>query len=294
MVYEFLPPRRSGILFQGGVILVMLLAGGYFFYRATLDQTGLDFLLHMLIALVILAPSPLLLYRLYALLNATYTLRREGLMLRWGLRREDIPLSQIEWMRPAAELGFRLPLPWLKWPGAILGTRQVGELGTVEFLSANLARMILVATDKRVYAISPAESNQFLSQFSQMSELGSLVPLEAQSVYPAVLLGRVMEDRLARILILAGFGAGLLHLAAVVIAIPGLDLVLWPGSSDLAPAERMLLLPVLNGMVWLFNLVLGIFLYRRGGDLKMAAHLLWGNAILIGILMLIVSLLLIF
>ena len=51
MVYEFLPPRRSGILFQGGVILVMLLAGGYFFYRATLDQTGLDFLLHMLIAL---------------------------------------------------------------------------------------------------------------------------------------------------------------------------------------------------------------------------------------------------
>jgi len=294
MVYEFLPPRRNGILFQGGVILVMLLAGGYFFYRATLDQTGLDFLLHMLIALVILAPSPLLLYRLYALLNATYTLRREGLMLRWGLRREDIPLSQIEWMRPAAELGFRLPLPWLKWPGAILGTRQVGELGTVEFLSANLARMILVATDKRVYAISPAESNQFLSQFSQMSELGSPVPLEAQSVYPAVLLGRVMEDRLARILILAGFGAGLLHLAAVVIAIHGLDLVLWPGSSDLAPAERMLLLPVLNGMVWLFNLILGIFLYRRGGDLKMAAYLLWGNAILIGILMLIVSLLLIF
>jgi hypothetical protein len=56
----------------------------------------------------------------------------------------------------------------------------------------------------------------------------------------------------------------------------------------------MLLLPVLNGMVWLFNLVLGIFLYRRGGDLKMAAHLLWGNAILIGMLMLIVSLLLIF
>lgn len=294
MVYEFLPPRRSGILFQGGVILVLLLAGGYFFYLATLDQTGLDFLLHMLVALVILAPSPLLLYRLYALLNGTYTLRREGLMLRWGLRREDIPFSQIEWIRPAAELGFRLPLPWLKWPGAILGIRQVGELGTVEFLSANLAQMILVATDKKIYTISPAESNQFLSQFSQMNELGSLIPLEAQSVYPAVLLGRVMEDRLARIFILVGFGAGLLHLAAVAIAVPGLDLILWPGSTDLAPAERMLLLPVLNGMVWLFNLVLGIFLYRRGGDLKMAAYLLWGNAILIGILMFIVSLLLIF
>ena len=294
MDQEFQPPRRNGILFQGGMILSMLLGGGYFFYLAAQDQTGLDFLLHMLIALVIFAPLPLLLYRLYALLNANYVLRREGLLIRWGLRREDIPLSDIEWIRPATELGFRLPQPWLKWPGAILGSRQVGELGMVEFLSANLANMILIATPEKVYAISPANTSPFISHFRQLNELGSLVPLEPQSVYPAVLLGRVLEDRLSRILILSGFGVGLLLLVVVAIAVARMDFMVWPGSVEPAPAERLLLFPILNGMIWLFNLVLGIFLFRRGGDLKLSAYLLWGTTIFTGCLILIASLRFIF
>jgi hypothetical protein len=254
----------------------------------------LDFLLHMMIALVLLAPLPVIGYRLYALLSAVYILQRDGLQIRWGLRREDIPLNHIEWIRPATELGFRLPMPWLRWPGAIIGPRRVAELGAVEFLAADLAHMLLVATPEKVFAISPEDVSGFMALFRQMNELGSLAPLQAQSVYPRLLIGRVWEDRAARLLVLAGFGVGLILLGVVAIAVPNRETIAWLTVGETAPSERLLLLPVLDGILWLTDLVLGIFLYRRGGDMQLAAYLLWGTSALTGLLLLAGSLLFIF
>lgn len=290
----FYPLRRTGLLIQGVLILALAAAGGYFFYMATQNTSGLDFLFQMLIALVMFAPLPLLAYRLYALINGAYGLRRDGLMIRWGLRREDIPLNTVEWIRPASELGFRLPLPWLRLPGSILGTRKVPELGQVEYIASDTAHMILVATSEKVFAISPEHPNQFMSFFRQVNELGSLSPIDAQSVYPTVLIGRVWEDRLARILIISGFAIGLVLLIVNAIAVPGLDTITWTGGEGDAPAERLLLLSILDGMIWLFNLFAGIFLYRRGGDLVIGAYILWGTAGLTGILLLVGSLAFIF
>lgn len=294
METEFYPPRRTGILIQGGMALWLLAAGGYFFYLANQDASGLDFLLHMMIALILFTPLPVIGYRLYALFSAVYILQRDGLLVHWGLRREDIPLNEIEWIRPAAELGFRLPLPWLRWPGAILGMRKLPELGPVEFMAADVPHMLLVATPQKVFAISPEDVNGFMALYRQVNELGSLAPLTPQSVYPRLLLSRVWDDRLARLLILGGLGVGLVLLGVVAIAVPGLDMIAWTTAGSTAPGERLLLLPVLDGMIWLFNLVFGLFLFRKGGDQRIAAYLLWGSGALTGLLLLIGSLLLIF
>ena len=291
---DFSPPRRNGILFQGGLILLLLAGGAYFFYIATQDPSGVNFLLDMLIALVLFAPLPLLIYRLYALVNAVYILRREGLMIRWGLRREDIPLGSIEWMRPADEVGFHLPLPWLRWPGAVLGWRTVSELGTVEFIGSDVKHLILVATPGKVFALSPENTKAFMATFREVNELGSLVRLDAQSVSPKMFIGRVWEDRLSRVLIIGSFLVSLILLAAVAIAVPGLDVIEWVEPGTTAPGERLLLLPILNGLIWLFNLGAGTFLYRRGGDYRIAAYLLWGTSALTGVLLLVGSILLIF
>jgi hypothetical protein len=291
---EFYPPRKTGILLHSGLMLVLAGTGAFFFYRATQDPSGVNFLLDMLIALVLFAPLPLLGYRLYALLTAVYILRREGLMIRWGLRREDIPLGSIEWMRPASEIGFRLPLPWLCWPGAVIGRRMVAELRQVEYLSADVRHMILVATPGRVFAVSPEDMKGFMATFRRVNELGSLTVLDAQSVYPSVFIGRVWEDPVGRWLIAGSFGVGLILLGAVAIAVPGLAEIQWVEPSTTAPAERLLLLPVLNGLIWLVNLVAGTLLYRRGDDRRIAAYLLWGTSALTGVLLSIGSLLLIF
>ena len=94
MEREFIPPRRTGVLIQSAMALWFLAAGGYFFFMAVQDQTGLDFLLHMVIALVLFAPLPVILYRLYSLISSSYTLRRDGLRIHWGLRREDVPAQR--------------------------------------------------------------------------------------------------------------------------------------------------------------------------------------------------------
>ncbi|MBG0770763.1 MAG: hypothetical protein H0S82_03595, partial [Anaerolineaceae bacterium] len=249
MEREFFPPRRTGVLIQGAMALWFLAAGGYFFFIAVQDQAGLDFLLHMVIALVLWAPLPLILYRLYSLMSSSYTLRRDGLRIHWGLRREDVPLNDIEWIRPANELGFRLPLPWLRWPGALLGSRKVPELGLVDFMAADLAHTLLVATPDKVFAISPQDTGAFMMLFRQINEMGSLIPLEAQSVYPTLLIGHVWEDRKARLLVIVGFLIGLVLLAVDAIAVTRLDVIPWIGAEVTAPAERLLLLPVLDGLI---------------------------------------------
>ncbi len=294
MQSDFPPPRRIGTVIH---ILLLLLPGAtgiWFFFQATQETAGVDFLLDMLIALTLVAPLPLILYRFYSLSTALYILQRDGLMIRWGLRREDIPLQDIQWIRPAKELGFRLPLPWLRWPGAILGRRKVQELGIVEFMSTDIQHMILVATPEKIFAISPNEINQFIKVFRRINELGSLSPLTAQSVYPTILLGRIWGDRLARLLILAGLGAGLIVLAVVSIAIPGRETIVWSAPNITAPAERLLLLPVLNGLIWLGNLTVGIFFFRAGKQRRIAAYILWGSAVLSSLLLLAGALNLIF
>jgi len=291
---DFSPANLIGLIFQLGVIVILALTGGYFFFMATREASGLNFLLYMLVALLAFSPLPILFYRLYGLLTATYILRRDGLLIRWGLRREDIPLNQIEWVRPANELGFRLPLPWLRWPGAILGNRRGNELGLVEFMAGDTAHLILIATSQKVFAISPKDMKGFMAFFQQLNELGSLTPLEAQSVYPRVLIGRVWEGRLARILILGSLGVGLALLAAVAVSIPNLTNITWTDPGGTAPAERLLLLPILGGLIWFFDLLSGIFLYRKGGDLRLAAYLIWGSSALTCLLLLAGSLMLIF
>jgi hypothetical protein len=248
----------------------------------------------MLIALVFFAPIPFFMYRIYALVNAVYFLRRDGLMIRWGLRREDIPIVQIDWIRPAAELGFRLPLPWLRFQGSILGKRQIAELGKVEFLASDLTHMVLVATPEKVYAISPLQTSQFMRVFRDINEMGSLAPLQPRSDNPTLLISRVWEDKIARLLILVSFGIGLILLGVTALSVPGLDSIDWMVLGASAPAERLLLLPVLDGLIWLVDLVIGVFLYRRGEKMQIAAYLVWGSTGLTGLLLLIASLLLIF
>ena len=248
----------------------------------------------MLIALVLFSPLPLLVYRLYALVNGVYVLRQEGLVIRWGLRREDIPLGSIEWMRPANEIGFRLPLPWLRLPGSLIGRRIVNELGLVEFLGSDVQHLILVATPDKVFALSPEDGESFVRSFLQVNELGSLMPLEAQSVYPRVFIGRVWEDRLGRIAILTGLGIGVFLLLGVALAVPALGEINWVEPGSIAPAERLLLLPILNGLIWLVNLGLGSFLFRRGGNYRIAAYSLWITSALTGVLLVAGSLAFIF
>jgi hypothetical protein len=275
----FYPPRRRGLIFHL-LVGVILLGGslGCLILAFNQPQEG-RFVLLLLGSVVLFAPLPWVFYRGYALMNAFYRLERDGLRLRWGLRAEDIPLPEIEWVRPVQELGFSLPLPPLIAPGAVLGSRKVAELGTVEFMASEMDALLLVAARDRVFAISPQDGRAFNRAFQRMIELGSLTPLPPYSAQPAAFARRVWDDRPARWVLIAGLILTVLLLIVVALAIPstpsvslGFDAQGQPLPP--VPAEQLLLLPVLGILIYLVNLLTGIYFYRRESD-RAVAFMLW-------------------
>lgn len=275
----FLPPRRRA-LFLHALAAIVFLAGSAFSFIFALQQQGEGiFVVLLLVSLVLFIPLPVLSYRAYALYNASYTLERDGLRIRWGLRAEDIPLTEIEWVRPASDLGFRLPLPPLSFPGAIIGLRKVEELGEVEFLASDTKTMLLVATPQKVYAISPEDTRSFVRTFQIAMEMGSITPLTAYSAEPAAFARRVWDDRPARIFLIIGLVLTIALLVLVGLTIPnrtavslGFDAQGFP--LEPVPSQQLLLLPVLGIFAFIANFTLGLFFYRRESD-RPVAFILW-------------------
>jgi len=289
----FYPERQKGFLLHLLVTLALLGGGGGCIFLSVRVTVGSWFVLLLLLGLAFLAPVPFLGYRGYALLQASYILERDGMRLRWGLRGEDIPLPEIEWIRPASDLAFDLPLPPLAWPGAILGIRNVEGLGPVEFLASSRQKLLLVATPQRVFAISPADTHGFLRSFQYASEMGSLSPMTSFSARPAVFIQQVWDDRLARWLGVAGLVSEVALFTLVGLYIPlhssvslgfdGRGRPLPPG-----PAEHLLLLPVLGAMVFVVDLLAGLFFYRHS-DERLVSYSLWVTSVITSLLLIAVT-----
>lgn len=293
---DFAPAKREGVVFQSLAIAVFLIAGGILFYQAIDAHVGSRFLVYLVLALLLLAPLPVLAYRLYSLLGARYLLERDGLRLRWGLRSEDVPIIDVDWIYPAGEYGRlivaparqtpHLPLPWLRWPGALRGVRAVSGLGTIEFLAADTQRLLLVGTARRIYAISPADPLAFVKAFNRVSELGSLSPLAARSVYPQVVVERLWSNQAARVLLIAGGSINLALLVWVLLAIPtrasiSLGFSQFGAPLDPNSSERLLLLPVVSSLAFVVDVLFGVYFFRRE-ESKPVAYLLWAASILTG------------
>lgn len=293
----FLPERRKGLILHTAAAILLLVGSLGSFWLAQQQIAGAYFVLLLLLSVILLVPLALILYRGYALLRASYTLEREGLRLRWGLRSEDIPLPSVEWVRPASELGYPLPLPLLRLPGSILGVVEAEGLGTVEFMAASAEGLLLVATQQRVYAISPSDPSAFIRAFQRAIEMGSLTPLEAHSARPAAFLQRVWDNRAARTLLAAGLGLTVTLFVLVGLLIPtrasislGYNAAGEPGEP--LPAVRLLLLPVLAVFALVADFISGLFFYRRPEG-QPIAYLLWASSALTPLLLIIATLLMI-
>lgn len=284
------PPKQFGLLFH--TLLVLALGGlaGWGIWNLTYTEVGPNFVIFLLDALLALVPLPLFLYRAYALMRADYILDRDSLELRWGLRDEDIPLTDIEWLRPASDLATPLRLPWLPLPGAVLGMRRHPDLGVVEFLAANSKSLLLVATSKRVYAISPTNAARFAQTFARTIEMGSLLPAEAKSVYPSFIFSRAWGNPLARFLWLAGLFLNVGLAIWVMLTIPTLNQVSLGFASTGAalppsPASQLILLPIISSFLFLTGLFAGMYFYRWETH-RVLALILWASSALSGLLFL--------
>jgi hypothetical protein len=117
-VGHFPPAKQFGMILHGVLIVALAGASIWGFANLTNAQVGPAFVSYLLTGLLAFAPIPFLGYRAYALFKADYYIDRDSLAILWGLRVEDIPLTDIEWVRPASDLTHPLSLPRFRLPGA--------------------------------------------------------------------------------------------------------------------------------------------------------------------------------
>ncbi|GAB4579869.1 MAG: hypothetical protein Fur0022_26080 [Anaerolineales bacterium] len=271
----FVPPKRPGMVFHWVALGLLGIGSGLSIFQANRADVGAAFIFWLLLFLTCAWPIPILGYRLYALQRATYQLSPEGIRLQWGLRTEEIPMSKILWISSDRQLERPLPLPWVYWPGGVLGVRKVGT-GEVEYLAARSRDLLVIATPGKMYVISPEKADTFLRTFQRQAEIGTLRPISARSIYPTFVVGSVWATPAARNTLLAGFLLSLALLIWTTLTFPS------PTPTPIAQTQ-IFLLPLVNIVFFLVNLLLGLFFFRTPQSQPLA-YLLWGASVLTSLL----------
>ncbi len=286
----FPPSKRRGLILHGILLTVLLATSTWAFINLSHQALGLGFVIFLLAGLIAFAPVPLLAYRGYALLRAQYVLNRNSLELRWGLRDEDIPLMDIEWVRPIQDLTLPLAAPSPVLPGAVLGLRRHRDLGIVEFLASETKNLLLVATARRVYAISPADPTEFTQTFSRAVELGSLASAQPKSIYPSFVFTQAWSSGLVRYLWLASLFLNIGLIVWTSLLIPSLAQVTFSFGSDRAasavPSAQLVILPLLSAFLALVGWGAGLYFYRWEKQ-RVLSIIIWASSALTSLLFLI-------
>lgn len=284
---SFRPARQAGIILHS--VLLLLIAGAItaLLILALTQEVRGFFILYLIASIVVFLPFPVVLYRLFSLLRAKYGIDRDGFHIQWGLRTEDIPMDEIEWMRRASDMTYAIPKPRFSMPGAILGTLQMEDLGLLEFLASDEKSLILIACRQRVLVVSPNDINSFQRSFRRYAEMGSITPIQAKSSNAEFLATTLFKDRYARAFTLGGLILSLILLIAVSFIIPSRDTIALgfdPAAETIeaAPSERLLLLPVATLFMLVADVSLGSYLYRKKG-FRTASYLALASSLILPI-----------
>jgi len=288
---HFPPPKRFGLIVHGVIILVLGGISTFGILNVTRVDVGLSFVAYLLMALLAFAPLPFFAYRAYALLRSDYYIDRDSLAILWGLRIEDIPLTDIEWVRPASDLERALSFPAFRLPGAVLGSRRHPDFGRVECIASSTQNIILIATPKRVFAISPKDAAGLVRTFARATEMGSLMRAEAISQYPSFIVTQAWEIPAARFMWLSGLFLNLGLIIWVGVLIPTLAQVpfgfnVFREPANIVPSVRLILLPLISMAIYIIGVTAGLYFYRWEMQ-RPLAFMVWGSTALSALLFLV-------
>jgi Domain of unknown function (DUF1648)/Bacterial PH domain len=272
--------RWYGILAMLGLILADV---GLAFAILHRPVDGLSFLM----ALWILFSLLLLIYIGYRTRGAfalEYWLDRDAVTLVWGSSRQIVPVGQIQRVLLGGG-GAQAPRsePW-HWPCPDRRRVVCAELGVVNaYATRPLDQQLILVTSGESYGLSPDDPDRFMNALQERYALGVGRSLQPELRRPPVWTWPLWRDRMALLLIAAGLLGLLLMFGMLCFRFPTLssDLPLHfdvSGIPDrIAPKSGLFALPLIGLIAWVFNLVVGIWLYWRVQ--RGAAYLLWGGAV---------------
>ncbi len=288
---HFPPPKRRGLLIHAVIIASLAAASAFGFFNLTRADVGPSFLTALLAALFGFIPIPFFTYRAFTIQRADYVIDRNSLSIHWGLRVEQIPLTDIEWMRLSADLTHPVRVPPLAFSGGLMGLRRHPDLGTMEFLASDKEKLVLVATSRRVFVISPDDPGGLMQAFARATELGSLSPVEARSVFPSFVIGQAWNHAPARFLWLSSIliNVGLFVWVSLLIpTVPRLALRLQTQGNvpEAVPSTQLILLPSASFILFVAGWLAGLYFYRWDKE-RVLALIVWTSSTLTSLLFLV-------
>ena len=280
MTDEYFPPRQKSLILNGlaAFVLVLLILGMLIIGSMTRQNT-LAILL-MAAGILLLLPLFLVIYRIFVVLSTVYLLSRDALEISWGLRRELLPIGQIDWVNPVSEFETQLPLGVTFLKSAYYGEKRINGLGQPLFVATSQEQMVLIKRGNQYLVISPENARIFCERFDQINQLGSLKQFEPESENLTMLWQRVWADRWAKRMLIAGIiSLALLLIAAMTIGLSREQSV-WV-SMERVPASRALLLALIGTLFGLINTFVGLLLYLQDRVAANVRNLIWGWTILV-------------
>jgi len=284
---EHRPDLSLGVIIHFGLILINTAISGYLLYLALTSQLQGVFILYLVASVITFLPAPFLFYQAFALVRAKYVISRDGIAIQWGLRTEDIPIEDIEWIRRPRDFVHAITPPPFRLPGAVLATSNDRDLGSIEYIAAETRRIVLIATHTKIFALSPGRPDAFINDFHRSAELGSFTPFKKQSSKPQLVFSQLLRDKTARGFLTASLSISLIMLIAVSFIIPTISSVPLGLESigevkESSPAERLILLPLLSILLFFIDLGYGAYLFRKKG-FRNASYIVFFSSLLLPI-----------
>ncbi len=222
-----------------------------------------------------------ILYQLWGLINASYEMDRNALIIHWGGTRHTIPMAAVGAVLSGAEIkGLRFH-PGLRWPGYFVGIGEAPDIGTILFFATQpLRAQVIVRTPGMAYAISPKDLEEFLLLFRERLEMGPTQEVAESSTHPGFLDWVIWKDRFGLTVLL-----GSLMLLILLVGLlcwrypylpPEIAMRFAPSGEALlvVEASRIFYLALLGVIFFAINGGLGLLLYHRE---RIATYFLWSG-----------------
>lgn len=226
-------------------------------------------LLRAVLAFVILALiSGTIAYRIATRLTLFYEIDRNGLYISWLGNRATVPLDQVEQI----DRGNQVRMPWQLFQGIGLywGRSHLSDGRTLYLYSSRRpARALLISTAEAAYVLAPVQADSFVQELEQRRKLGATKPVRAEIVSGRWFYYNFWSDRSISWTLILGLLLNLLTLSVLAVSYGQLPLELamrfdaGGNIAELRPRYQILFLPLAGLMVYLFNIILGMAIYRR-------------------------------
>ncbi|HBO33737.1 MAG TPA: hypothetical protein DD636_03210 [Anaerolineaceae bacterium] len=281
---DFSPQKGKSLAINGVVAALLIAAILFFLISGSMRGQGWLSIVFIGVGLLLLVPLALAIYRIITISTTIYSLSRDALEVKWGLRRELIPMREITWVHPVSDFETPLPLGFTLVKGSYYVETSIKGLGKTLFVATAPEQMVLIKLSEAYLVISPKDKLAFTEDYKQLSQLGSLQSIQPESENLRMLWGRVMDERVAKRLLLGGAISFFVLLISTAIIVGLQQQVVWV-SMETVPSSRLFLLALIGLFFSILNTLIGLFLYLQERAGKTVVYLILGWSILINIIL---------